>query len=180
MGVLSFVKFVIFLSVYLNDVLAIPSIPIRRTREVKDSAVTNHSYRLPNNTKPEVYNLFFETNIDKGDFNFNGEIIIKINVLEETDRITLHQHGLKIYSVKLTSNSGENINIKAPEYDSDREFVTFETVDDWTTLKVGQTVFLAIKYYGTLSNDYFGFYHLSYYDKENDRRYAPAFVMNNF
>ncbi|KAJ6641474.1 Aminopeptidase M1, partial [Pseudolycoriella hygida] len=142
----------------------IAPLEITRTRDVKYSEVP---YRLPNNTKPEAYDLFLATDIASGVFNFSAEIKIRINILEETNYITLHQHGLRISSAQLARITGENINIKQPQYDQLRDFVTFET--DNTILQPGQSVTLVIKYDGTLNDKYFGFYQFSYHDVKQNR-----------
>lgn len=146
--------------------MSISPLKFRKTRDISDSHV---NYRLPNNTKPAAYYLSIKTNIAESDFDFHGQVRIKINILESTVQITLHQHGLKIHSTRLTSETGKYIDTKSPKYDSDKDFIIFETID--RILVPGQIVFLIIKYQGTLSVENLGFYRSSYYDDAMNQRY---------
>lgn len=165
MAWLIFWNYFIFLSICL-DVLAISPLKFGKIRDIRDS---NVNYRLPNNTKPTAYNISIKTNVADRDFDFHGQVRIKIKILEATEQITLHQHGLKIHSTRLTSETGKPIDTKAPKYDSDRDFIIFETID--RILVPGQIVFLIIKYQGTLGVENSGFYRSYYYDDDMNQRY---------
>lgn len=117
-------------------------------------------YRLPNNTKPEAYDVYIKTDIADNDFNFSGEVEIKVKVLEASNFITLHQRQLEIVSARLTGQDEEEILLKDFTYDSVTEFLTFTAVSRKFT--VGETLFLTIKYKGELRKDGGGFYRSSY------------------
>lgn len=117
-------------------------------------------YRLPNNTRPEAYAVYLKTDIADDKFNFSGEVDIRVNVLEESNSITLHQRQLKIISAQLFGEDEEEIALSPFTYDSVTEFLTFTTVDH--TFSVGDKLFLSIKYTGELRTDGGGFYRSSY------------------
>lgn len=127
----------------------------------------NVSYRLPNNTKPESYDITIMTDIADGHFEFSGTVKIGIRILETTRTITLHQRQLKIDSVKLETEFGRSIPILLPEYRPDTEFLTITTAGD--TISPGNKVFLTIHYKGTLRKDFAGFYRSSYTNSDGKR-----------
>lgn len=132
-------------------------------RDVGDFATAQEEeihYRLPNNTRPEAYEVSLKTDIADGNFNFSGEVEIRVNVLEESNFITLHQRQLEIVSARLTGEDEEEIPLADFSYDSVTEFLTFTTVD--RKFAVGEKLFLTIKYTGELRSDGAGFYRSSY------------------
>lgn len=121
---------------------------------------TKKNYRLPNDTKPEAYNIFLATDIDQGKFGFAGSVKINLTILQPTNSITIHARQLKIHSSKLTASEGlQIIPIKEPLYDPETEFLTFETENVLRQLK---QYTLEIEYSGTLREDLAGFYRSSY------------------
>lgn len=119
-----------------------------------DTNVVN--YRLPNNTKPEHYAIALATNVDKNDFNFTGEVTIKLRALEPTKNITIHQRQLKIVSVSLRSlSSGKRI-IVTHDYDKITEFLEISAEDE---LEKGQSYFLTITYSGEFGDFIIAFLH---------------------
>lgn len=126
-------------------------------------------YRLPNNTAPNSYSIKLETTIDKGDFNFTGEVTINLRALEATNKITLHARQLTVdqQNIKLTQLTGFEIDINAVTYQEDREFLTIETGEN---LVKGDNYLLTIKYNGTLREDKGGFYRSSYDDADKKKR----------
>lgn len=150
---------------FLNT-FAISPLHLRRIREIyltSDSATT---YRLPNNTKPEAYNLFISTNIADAIFDYYGVVKINITILEESNEVTLHQLDLNINSVNLTSKQNEEITIQSPRYDRLKDFVIFKTINH--TFTPGEKVFLEIKYKGKHRGDSYGFYRSSYDDYSSE------------
>lgn len=58
-------------------------------------------YRLPNDTAPIRYNLFLETNIHLGQFDFRGENVIFFQVLQPTYQVVINSYQLIVDSVEL-------------------------------------------------------------------------------
>ncbi|XP_055321382.1 aminopeptidase N-like [Sitodiplosis mosellana] len=152
-----------FSSIFIN-ILVISPLHLRKTSSsVGDNEGT---YRLPNNTKPEAYDLFISTDIADGVFDFSGVVKINVTIIEESNQITLHKYGLDIQTADLTSTEGEAIPIHPPQYDLRRDFVIFKTVND--IFAPGETIILEIKYKAKLREDNYGFYRSHYYiDEEN-------------
>lgn len=152
----------VFSVVFLN-ILAVSPFHLKKTQEIYSDNGSVKTYRLPNNTKPEAYELHISTDIADRIFEFYGVVKINITVIEESSEITLHMHELDIKSVKLTTVHGKEIPIQSPQYDLQRDFVIFKTVN--RMLKPGEIIILKIKYQGNLrSKDNCGFYRSSYED----------------
>lgn len=117
-------------------------------------------YRLPNNTKPEAYDVHIKTDIAENNFAFFGEVKIKVKVLQKSNSITLHQRKLDIELARLRGINGTKIELSEPLYDSVTELLTFTTVN--YTFAMGETLFLTIKYEGVLRSDGGGFFRASY------------------
>lgn len=108
------------------------------------------NYRLPNDTKPETYDITIKTTVDEavdGDetnFNFDGKVIINIKVLEDTNKITLHARQLIITNIALKDGS-TNIETDPYDYQIVPEFVVIPTK---TTLQKDKNYELTIEYTG--------------------------------
>lgn len=124
------------------------------------------NYRLPNNTKPESYEITLRTRVDKGQFNFTGNVNIYIEVLEEnTKTITLHARQLTFGTITLKQGTSE-IDLKDHAYDTETEFLTIPLKSD--TLIKGRFYYLNIEYSGELRKDMGGFYRSSYINANNE------------
>lgn len=108
------------------------------------------NYRLPNDTKPETYDITIKTTIDEavdGDqtnFYFEGTVKINIKVLNDTNKITLHARQLTIKNIALKEGS-TTIQTDPYEYQIVPEFVVIPTKD---TLKKDKNYELTIEYLG--------------------------------
>lgn len=127
------------------------------------SEIAPLNYRLPNNTKPEAYSVFLVTDVADKVFEFSGKVSILINVLEDTNTITLHHRQLRNICAKLHDAEGRAAKVSIKSYDPDTEQLTFETKQ----LAAGSKVTLKIKYEGTLRTDRGGFYRSSYRNSKN-------------
>lgn len=147
---------------------AVPDVPIK-VRMVGDVPFETDqiNYRLPNNTKPDAYDISIITDIDQGIFEFSGSVTIYITALTHTDSITLHARQLNVTSFTLKSKSGKRYTIAPPDYDKQTEFLTFRILND--QLLAGEKVALIIKYNGVLRSDQSGFYWSSYNDNNGKR-----------
>lgn len=132
---------------------------------------TEINYRLPNNTKPESYDIKLSTNIHEGDFNFSGLAAINLRVLEPSYNITLHARQLTIKSIQLTTSFGIKIDTHNFTYDPVTEFLTIPTTSQ---LQKNAQYQLAIAYSGTLRTDNLGFYRSSYINSKGETRLVQS------
>ncbi|XP_015606016.1 aminopeptidase N [Cephus cinctus] len=133
------------------------SSPISRTV----TAITRDDidYRLPNNSIPISYKVALIPHLTVGNFKFDGEISIDLQVVEATSSLTLHTNDLTI-DENATSLTGKNTvqTISNHTYDLTRHFLMINTA---TVLAPGNYT-LNIKYIGNLNNAMRGFYRSSY------------------
>lgn len=129
------------------------------------------TYRLPNDTQPELYliNLNFG-NFHEGDMEFTGNVLITIRVAQNTDTITLHSSVLVI-DFSLSSDTNVPIRHDSVDYDSEREFMIIKTSEN---LVKDQLVRLTINYRGTIGTSISGVYRGSYLNNLNERRYLQS------
>lgn len=128
------------------------------------------SYRLPNNTIPESYNVQFTTLVHQGDRAFSGSVEITINVVSPTSSIVLHHRQLTIGTITLTNANGAAIVPLAPApypYDPITEFLTINLAANQLPLPVGSRYILRIQYSGDLRYDEAGFYLSTYVAADN-------------
>ncbi|KAK9511955.1 hypothetical protein O3M35_000511 [Rhynocoris fuscipes] len=134
--------------------------------------------RLPTSVSPIAYDIRLIPFIWPGNFTFNGDVTIIVNVTQETSNITLHATELAILQVNLSRISDNNlvtsssstyvtdavedirnaINIDKTELEKEREFLI---IYPDKSLKPGQYK-LSIKFVGILNNALNGFYRSSY------------------
>lgn len=139
------------------------------TKRVEDVEVrqdeNGRSYRLPNDTVPETYDITLTTRIDNANFIFNGNVRIGILAREATQLITLHHRQLTIVDVHLwtTANPPQEIAVGDYRYDPVVEFLEIP-VTLLPGLVAGTRYVLSIDYTGTLRQDDNGFYRSSYRD----------------
>lgn len=126
------------------------------------------TYRLPNNTNPESYVISLEFgDFHEDDMSFTGRVLITINVLENTNQITLHNSVL-IVSVGLSSLTSNNNAIENTyDFDVEREFLIIKTAE---TLNADSRVQIDIAYRGNIGTSIAGIYRGSYRNEENDER----------
>lgn len=123
-------------------------------------------YRLPNNTKPESYDITLITNIDLNEFNFTGRVAIKLRALEASNNITIHARELNISRVDLTTASGTAIQLSPFTYDNVTEFLVIPTKTG--LIKDAQYV-LTVAYAGELKLTCEGFYRSWYTDSKGEK-----------
>lgn len=153
----------IFLSTFANKVFS------------HSAALQNGiQYRLPNDTKPETYEIFISTNIHTQNFTFEGTVSIQLVTVSETSSITLHSHRLHtIHDVSLISeDGGGSIPLGVVTYDDDNNFLTIPLLSG--VLEPARRYSLHIVYHATLQTDPRGFYISSYIDEIGNRRYLAT------
>lgn len=141
---------------------------------VKENAIDNESeeqvakinYRLPNNTKPESYDITLITSIDQNDLSFSGRVIINLVVLEPSYNITIHARKLNIKAINLAEASGAVNRLHPFTYDNVTEFLV---IPSQTELQKDTKYALTIEYSGELtSNKCDGFYASHYINSKGE------------
>lgn len=141
---------------------------------IDDTVMKNINYRLPNNTKPESYDITLITNIDQNDFNFTGRVVITLRVLEASNNITIHARQLEIKTITLTTvASGMIINLHPHTYDNITEFLVIPTQ---TELKKDTQYILTVEYAGILRTGSSGFYRGSYTNSKGETRQSSFLI----
>uniref|UniRef100_A0A1Q3FKH7 Aminopeptidase n=1 Tax=Culex tarsalis TaxID=7177 RepID=A0A1Q3FKH7_CULTA len=126
------------------------------------------SYRLPNTTIPTHYNLFLDTNVHLGVFEYSGNVKISIRVLEDTQQIVLHSVRSEIQRIQLFGNQLP-VPVQGFKFDEDKEFLIVNT-NVW--LHVGGTYILDIDFTNSLErDDQAGFYLSSYVNDASETKY---------
>lgn len=136
-------------------------IPLETTTHSSIPNVTN--LWLPSQLKPERYFLNITPYIYEGNFTFDGEVTIFLEVREETKEVTFHGVELTIHDIKIHEKDDDHmIYIVRKLEDVPRNF---HILTLGTTLLVGKQYILTIKYTGLLNDNLHGFYRSSYEEK---------------
>lgn len=117
------------------------------------------TYRLPNNTRPDTYNISLRTWIHEGNPTFFGSVRIGIVAIESTDYIRLHHNVQQLDSVRVLTTDELPIAIGAYTYNRTYTFLTIPVIG--SNLTQGTRYFIDIDFVGTM-NGYSGFYRSSY------------------
>lgn len=131
------------------------------------SVTLTFAFRLPNNTRPETYEVNIRTWIHEGYIDFTGFVKIGIIALESTNSITLHHRLLAIQNVKVSSYDGTSILIAEPSYNALFELFTIPVVE--TNLTSGNRYFVEISYSGEMHYSS-GFFYSYYINDSGDIR----------
>lgn len=142
---------------YLLFSLSLALIPLIVTPIIAQGFDT---YRLPNNTRPETYDLSIQTWIDDANSTFTGSVRIGIVAVESTNYIRLHHNVERIESVRVLSANELPITIGDHSYYAQYEFLTIPVIGN--NLTQGTRYFVDIEYVGFM-NSFSGFYR-SFYD----------------
>lgn len=130
------------------------------------------TFRLPNDTRAQTYDVSIRTWIDEGNFTFTGTVRIGIVAEQSTNTITLHHRELTIEDVSVLSATGDTIEIGTPTYDSEFEFFTIPVAN---SLTIGNEYSIVINYRGTMQTTWSGFYAIRYVNSEgNDVYYGST------
>lgn len=129
------------------------------------------TYRLPNNTRPETYDLSIRTWNFANNFTFTGTVRIGIITLEPTDFIRLHHDVQRIESVRVISIEGLPVNIGDFSYNSEFDFLTIPIVRN--PLPQGRRYIIEINYV-TIMNMYSGLYRGLYFVGDREVWFAST------
>lgn len=130
------------------------------------------SYRLPNTTTPLAYNIWISTDIHLGEFGFNGQVIIRILVLETTREIVLQYRMMTIDIVSLFDSNNNLIQNNVPWYQN--ETVEFLIITPNQQLIQGQEYFISVRYNATIRDDGLGFHRGSYVNSAGNTAWFAA------
>jgi len=130
------------------------------------------TYRLPNDSYPISYDIFLVTHIHKGDYNFQGNVMIKTEIVEATNKITLHYKQIEIELVAVfkaeplqpIENTSFNL---IPSHD-------FLIINLPSTFEVGTELLIHVTYKGKLRDDGAGFYHANYTNSQGETKFYGA------
>lgn len=125
------------------------------------------NYRLPNNTKPESYNIRVSTYIERNDFSFSGRVAIKLRVLEASYNITIHARQLDIKSIKLATSFGVMIHLNPHTHDNVTDHLVIPTQ---VQLQKDIQYVLTMEYSGVLRTDLMGFYRNTYINAKGETK----------
>lgn len=131
---------------------------------MRNSSTTNiiKDVRLPRSIKPVSYDIQLLPFLIDDNFTFNGEVSIKMFMLENCKNITLHSMSLKILQnhttvekIKEKSNDIETLPVINHFFINEKQFLIIEVDGE---LEKDSYYILKLKYIGTLRDDLQGFY----------------------
>lgn len=115
-------------------------------------------YRLPENVIPSKYTILLEPLLLED--TFNGNVVIDVDVVEETDTITFHAVEITFVETKVLNSNNEEIEIVEESVEEDRDF---RILHFGSKLAVGAYT-IKISYVGELNGHNDGFYRSNYTD----------------
>lgn len=150
----------------LADVNDFPNVP--RIEDIETSEDDYIGYRLPNDTRPETYDIQLRTWVHEENFQFEGEVNIGIVTVNATNAITLHTRQLNIVQVRLLTTGAVPglISIGPYTYNSTFEFMRIPIN---SVLPADTRYTVEIRYTGTLRQNQGGFYRSSYLNNAGQR-----------
>lgn len=124
------------------------------------------SFRLPDNTRPELYELRFTPRFDGLNSTFGGAANITISVVAATKVITLNAKDLNVTGVRLTDvSNAEPRELRVSEIKHQAHNEQLE-IHLRTNVPKGKTVLVGLSFEARLRTDMTGLY-LSSYEEGN-------------
>lgn len=130
----------------------------------------NVSYRLPNETYPDTYNIAISW-IDEDNFTFEGEVTIVIIVRSNTNTIVVHKRQTDIKTVTI---QGPGIPSPIALQFTYSDVTDFMTIPSPVVLTAPSKYTLKIAYSGVLRTDNRGFFRQSYVADTGETRWLAA------
>lgn len=141
--------------------------PVPTTTEVaKTDSPEDSDVRLPTSIVPHSYKLKLIPFLQEGNFTFQGEVQILVNVTSTTSNITLHADELLIDSVSVTDAEGKSVSIIAARDIKRKQFLVIDLAEE-IAAKNQYYVYLTFK--GVLNDLLQGFYRSSYQENNETR-----------
>ncbi|KAL1882426.1 Aminopeptidase 2 mitochondrial [Paecilomyces lecythidis] len=127
---------------------------------------------LPTNVKPLHYDLTLEPDFEK--FTYEGTVIIDLDVVEDTNSISLNSNEINIHST--TVFAGGAVVTSSPEvtYNQDAQTTTVKFKE---TIPAGSKAQIKQTFTGQLNDNMAGFYRSSYKDKNGEKKYIATTQM---
>ncbi|XP_017767294.1 PREDICTED: aminopeptidase N-like [Eufriesea mexicana] len=139
--------------------------------ESSDGETRQFNYRLPNDTVPIHYDLKLIPDISEA-FSFDGQVAIKVKILQPTEEIKLHTVEL-ILDENATRLFDENNNAFTPKWYSYNNQTEISTMYFGGPLQVGVYI-LSLQFSGIIHDDLFGFFKSSYVDGKRNEVWLAA------
>ena len=156
--------FLIGIVLTLSETSALPSV-LLKSEQVSPLAIDDQPWKLPKTSKPISYDLHLNTDIHTGSLAFSGNVRIKIEILEATFALSLHNDGLEVTDVKVIDKSGNELK---NSYKMDGYFkITLESAFFLSRREYT----LDITFKGQLRTGTSGFYRTYYQVESNTTRY---------
>ncbi|KAL1976637.1 hypothetical protein VTN31DRAFT_2919 [Thermomyces dupontii] len=127
---------------------------------------------LPANVKPVHYDLTLEPDFEK--FTYDGTVIIDLNVLEDTNSISLNTLEIDIHGSEITANGAVVTSSPKTSVDPDKQVTTLEFDQ---TIPAGSKAQLKLTFTGILNDKMAGFYRSSYKTADGETRYIASTQM---
>ena len=134
--------------------------------------VANDRHLLPTNVRPRSYDLTLTP--DLTNFVFDGEVRIRVDVIEATNTIALNYKELELHHATVTLANGSTHNASEIGLDQADEVVTLHFAE---TIAPEQTVFVSIKFTGILNDKMAGFYRSAVVNEKGETIYMATTQM---
>ncbi|KAG5311631.1 AMPN Aminopeptidase, partial [Acromyrmex insinuator] len=125
------------------------------------------NYRLPNHTKPLFYDLKLNPHLTSDNFTFDGEVLVHIEILNQTRTITLHTKKLIIDENASFLKTNTGFDFYVPTIYNSNNITEFLTLGFAKELSIGHYI-LYLKFAGILNDRSYGFYRSSYVNNTKD------------
>lgn len=134
---------------------------VEEREDFKTKLFVPETYRLPNTSIPLSYDITLKTDIDKGIFNFSGQVKIHVRIeLDNTQEIVLHYRQINITNVDIKHTNGTLIQANiVSEKISSHEFLVIPLPYEFMST---DEFIVEISYLGFLRDDSGGFYYGNY------------------
>ena len=120
------------------------------------------NFRLPKYAIPTRYNI--ELSPDLEEKKFQGKVDLSINILEETDQISVNVAELHVNSIQINSDNLKNLKVLNWEIDDQYEIMKIHFSENLLPGEIN----LSISYSGFLNDKLRGFYHSTFTDSEGE------------
>jgi len=123
--------------------------------------------RLPNHTRPLLYDLRLNPHLAPDNFTFDGEVLVDIEILNRTRTLTLHSKNLTIDEDATSLRVKNGLNLYAPVTHERNDLTESLNLAFDKELAIGHYI-LHLKFAGVLDDKPYGFYRSSYVDEAGD------------